>query len=121
MPVGLFDNLSFSTVPVSQTPIPGALPLFASALGLGGLVGYRRKRKAKMTTRSTGIRQLFQSVAVVVAIEITAICPAHAATVTFDFSDIDQRLYVGEVETSGIFRLHTAEGNVIGPGIKLRH
>ena len=39
-----FDNLVFS--PASAVPLPAALPLFASALGLGGLVGYRRKRKA---------------------------------------------------------------------------
>ena len=31
---------------VTETPIPGALPLFASVLGLGGFFGYRRKRKA---------------------------------------------------------------------------
>ena len=30
------------------TPLPAALPLFASALGLGGFLGYRRKRKAAM-------------------------------------------------------------------------
>ena len=34
------------TTDVSTVPIPGALPLFASALGLGGFLGYRRKRKA---------------------------------------------------------------------------
>ena len=33
-------------VRISEAPIPGALPLFASALGLGGLFSYRRKRKA---------------------------------------------------------------------------
>ena len=48
---GMFDNLSFSTAsPVSQTPIPGALPLFASALGLGGLFAWKRKRQAAMAT-----------------------------------------------------------------------
>ena len=35
---------------LSPTPLPqAALPLFASALGLGGFLGYRRKRKAAMT------------------------------------------------------------------------
>jgi hypothetical protein len=43
----LFDNLQFSAA-VAETPVPAALPLFASALGLGGLFGYRRKRKAAM-------------------------------------------------------------------------
>jgi hypothetical protein len=37
-----FDNL---TIELSQTPIPGALPLFASGVGLIGLL-VRRKRKA---------------------------------------------------------------------------
>lgn len=31
---------------MSQTPIPAALPLFASGLGAIGLLGWRRKRKA---------------------------------------------------------------------------
>jgi len=31
--------------PVSQTPLPAALPLFASGLGALGLLGWRRKRK----------------------------------------------------------------------------
>jgi hypothetical protein len=43
------DNIFYSSADsVNQTPIPGALPLFASALGLGGLFRYRRKRKAAM-------------------------------------------------------------------------
>ena len=33
---------------VVPTPIPAALPLFAFAFGLGGLLGYRRKRKGAM-------------------------------------------------------------------------
>jgi PEP-CTERM motif len=37
-----YDNLSFT---VSQTPLPAALPLFASGLGALGLLGWRRKRK----------------------------------------------------------------------------
>jgi hypothetical protein len=31
--------------PVSQTPLPSGLPLFASGLGALGLLGWRRKRK----------------------------------------------------------------------------
>jgi hypothetical protein len=31
----------------TQTPIPAALPLFATGLGALGLLGWRRKRKAQ--------------------------------------------------------------------------
>lgn len=41
--VASFDNLSIT---VNQTPLPGALPLFATGLGALGLLGWRRKRKA---------------------------------------------------------------------------
>jgi hypothetical protein len=34
------------SVLVSQTPLPGALPLFATGLGALGLLGWRRKKKA---------------------------------------------------------------------------
>ena len=36
----------FTPSPVSSTPLPAALPLFASGLGALGLLGRRRKRKA---------------------------------------------------------------------------
>ena len=38
------DNVSVSAV--SATPLPAALPLFATGLGALGLLGWRRKRKA---------------------------------------------------------------------------
>jgi hypothetical protein len=38
------DNLQFTT---TVTPLPAALPLFATGLGVLGLLGWRRKRKAK--------------------------------------------------------------------------
>jgi hypothetical protein len=38
--------------PVSQTPIPAALPLFASALGGLGFVGWRRKRSEALAQRA---------------------------------------------------------------------
>jgi hypothetical protein len=41
--VGHFTEFSAAT---SQTPLPAALPLFASGLGALGLFAYRRKRKA---------------------------------------------------------------------------
>ena len=41
---GDFGNANF--VSVSATPLPAALPLFASGLGALGLLGWRRKRKA---------------------------------------------------------------------------
>jgi len=33
-------------IPTSDTPLPGALPLFATGLGALGLLGWRRKKKA---------------------------------------------------------------------------
>jgi hypothetical protein len=39
------DDVSV-TGPVASTPVPAALPLFASGLGALGLLGWRRKRKA---------------------------------------------------------------------------
>ena len=41
--VSSFDNLSIT---VNSTPLPAALPLFATGLGALGLLGWRRKRKA---------------------------------------------------------------------------
>ena len=38
-------SLSATFVPVSQVPLPAALPLFATGLGVLGLLGWRRKRK----------------------------------------------------------------------------
>jgi hypothetical protein len=35
--------------PVAPTPLPAALPLFATGLGMLGLLGWRRKRKAQAT------------------------------------------------------------------------
>jgi hypothetical protein len=40
-----FDN--FTETVVGTTPLPAALPLFATGLGLMGLLGWRRKRKAQ--------------------------------------------------------------------------
>jgi hypothetical protein len=38
-------NYSSAAIGPSTTPIPAALPLFASGLGALGLLGWRRKRK----------------------------------------------------------------------------
>ena len=35
------------SITVNQTPLPAALPLFATGLGALGLLGWRRKRKAQ--------------------------------------------------------------------------
>jgi hypothetical protein len=35
------------TLEIGTTPIPAALPLFATGLGAMGLLGWRRKRKAQ--------------------------------------------------------------------------
>jgi hypothetical protein len=42
-------NASFndSTTPPSTTPLPAALPLFATGIGAMGLIGWRRKRKSQ--------------------------------------------------------------------------
>ena len=40
-----FVTVAFSLTPVSATPLPAALPLFATGLGAMGLFGWRRKRK----------------------------------------------------------------------------
>ena len=40
------DNLQYSTAPVSPIPLPAALPLFGSALGLLGFLGWWRRRTA---------------------------------------------------------------------------
>jgi hypothetical protein len=43
----LTSDVTFSAAyAVSATPLPAALPLFASGLGAMGLLGWRRKRKA---------------------------------------------------------------------------
>jgi hypothetical protein len=36
------------TLAIGATPLPAALPIFASGLGVFGLLGWRRKRKAKL-------------------------------------------------------------------------
>jgi hypothetical protein len=43
--LGVMDQ-SFSAADITATPIPAALPLFATGLGGLGLIGWRRKRKA---------------------------------------------------------------------------
>jgi hypothetical protein len=42
-----FSGGSFDTV-LTPTPIPAALPLFATGIGAIGLLGWRRKRKAQL-------------------------------------------------------------------------
>jgi hypothetical protein len=47
-PVGLFvvdENTIVANLSFSQTPLPAALPLFATGLGVLGLLGWHRKRK----------------------------------------------------------------------------
>jgi hypothetical protein len=39
-------NIRVDDISVSSTPLPGALPLFATGLGVVGLLGWRRKRKS---------------------------------------------------------------------------
>ena len=49
-PIGAFDILGVPQGPPFVTPLPGALPLFATGLGALGLLGWRRKRKAGCRT-----------------------------------------------------------------------
>jgi hypothetical protein len=45
------DSISFSPVTdTRETPLPAALPLFATGLGVLGLLGWRRKRKNAAAT-----------------------------------------------------------------------
>jgi hypothetical protein len=45
-----YTNISAATtLPTSETPLPAALPLFATGLGALGLLTWRRKRKAVTT------------------------------------------------------------------------
>jgi len=46
-----YDDLTFvfTNVVVAETPVPAALPLFASGLGALGLLGWRRKRRTQAT------------------------------------------------------------------------
>lgn len=42
----LIDNFTYQIGDTSAVPVPAALPLFASGLGLLGLAGWRKRRKA---------------------------------------------------------------------------
>lgn len=42
----LFDNFRFDASEIATVPLPAAMPLFASALGLFGFAGWRRKRRS---------------------------------------------------------------------------
>ena len=45
---GDFGQLDYAPMSVSATPLPAALPLFATGLGAMGLFCWRRKRKARV-------------------------------------------------------------------------
>jgi len=45
-PSSLYNPGDVGTVAVSETPLPAALPLFASGLGALGLLGWRSRRRA---------------------------------------------------------------------------
>ena len=45
---GVLDSFN-TTLSFTPTPLPAALPLFATGLGALGLLGWRRKRKALLS------------------------------------------------------------------------
>jgi len=47
---GIAGETTDWTYDISPVPLPATLPLFASALGLMGLLGWRRKRKNAIAT-----------------------------------------------------------------------
>jgi hypothetical protein len=47
IPTGNIDNVTVQFRSDVETPLPAALPLFATGLGAMGLLGWRRKRKAQ--------------------------------------------------------------------------
>ena len=42
-------SVTTQNVDIEATPLPGALPLFASGLGVLGVFGWRKKRKSALT------------------------------------------------------------------------
>ena len=47
----IFTSVDYTVfAPTATTPLPTALPLFVTGLGVVGLLGWRRKRKAQATT-----------------------------------------------------------------------
>ena len=48
-----YGYIGLDNVSVTATPLPAALPLFASVLGVLGLLGWRRKRKAAAALAAT--------------------------------------------------------------------
>jgi hypothetical protein len=45
-----FESQGTWTITTSNTPLPAALPLFATGFGAIGLLGWRRKKKAQVAT-----------------------------------------------------------------------
>ena len=68
---------TYSLVAPSETPLPAALPLFATGLGALGLLGWRRKRKALAVV----------AVAALVGASVWS-HPANALTFNFSFTDL---------------------------------
>jgi hypothetical protein len=49
MQAALLQDIKQASLNVNAIPLPAALPLFATGLGLLGLLGLRRKKKASAT------------------------------------------------------------------------
>jgi hypothetical protein len=51
--ISIFSLEVFTISEIASTPLPTALPLFASGLGAMGLLGWRRKRTKTVATAAT--------------------------------------------------------------------
>jgi hypothetical protein len=56
--VAQLENDNLDLTPVGGTPLPATLPLFATGLGALGLLGWRRKRKARVSLLEGGLTNL---------------------------------------------------------------
>ena len=113
--------LAFDSVVISQTPLPAALPLFASALGLGGLLGYRRKRREYQL----GVAMLLRKTPVLIGLALSlflsfAGTTAHAVTYLeefeYPFGDWEERWLGQKSDLSNYYvavngMAHTYRGN----------
>jgi hypothetical protein len=88
---GMPPFYGLSAVPPT-TPLPAALPLFATGLGALGLLGWRRKRKARVSL--LGAEPLL-GVALRVALHDADPLPDQASITTRQATHYRKRIYAG--------------------------